>query len=299
MSWFSTAAFILKVWLAAAVVLGVIAIGGVAGICTATDIDCSLDSSDGQAPTDADSQSGSPSADGHPANDDGNADEENENPNDQNENSNNSTNTGENGGDDNPEPIVGSDAPVFPDRTHKEWDRRLEDAFETDPGETVADGGYWNVSSTDVERFLASKINDYRDSQGLDRAAYSYALASLSRAHSADMFLRDYFSHVSPEGDHSWHRWGHDACREWFSENIFLSWAGTGVTGEPEPLRTAEGLARATMEGWRNSAPHDEALRDANMDAFGLGVYLGPIDGEPGYKMLVSMTMCTYNENDH
>lgn len=191
--------------------------------------------------------------------------------------------------------ISGPEPPTYPERTHKGWDREL--SFAGDPGNTVANGSFWSVDSEDVERFLAQKVNDYRAANGLDRQSYSHALASVSRAHSADMARRGYFAHPNPDGERAWDRWGSEHCRSWYSENLFRSYAGTPVEGEPEPLRTAEGLARTALEGWQNSPPHDEAMREPTTDAAGYGVYFAALSDEPGYAMYVTMNMCVYNEN--
>lgn len=198
-------------------------------------------------------------------------------------------------GDDDREWISGPEPPTYPERTPKGWDREL--SFAGDPGNTVANGSFWSVDSEDVERFLARMINDYRAANGLERMAHSHALASVSRAHSADMAQRGYFAHQNPDGERAWDRWGSEHCRSWYSENIFRSYAGTAVTGEPEPLRTAEGLARTALEGWQNSPPHDEALRKPTTDAAGYGVYFAPLSDEPGFAMYVTLNMCVYNEN--
>lgn len=190
-------------------------------------------------------------------------------------------------------PIIGKEAPSYPDRTNKQWDRDLR--FEGDPGETVADGGNWNASSEDVERFVAAKVNKYRVENGLEPLEYSHALASVSRAHSRDMADQNYFEHKNPDGERAWDRWGSGHCRDAYSENLFKSYAGTLVEGEEEPLRTAEGLAQKTLEGWQNSPPHDEAMKFSDIDAVGYGVYFEKLDGEDGYVMYVTMNMCGYN----
>jgi uncharacterized protein YkwD len=193
------------------------------------------------------------------------------------------------------DPIDGPDPPPYPDRTDKEWDKTL--SFAGDPGETVINESFWNVSSEAVERFVARLVNDYRVDNGRERMKYSHALASVSRAHSADMSDRQYFAHENPDGERSWDRWGSGHCRTWYGENLFASWAGTNVEGEPEPMRTASALAEKTLEGWQNSPPHDEAMRAPGWDVAGYGVYFSEARDGDGYKMLVTMNMCIYNEH--
>jgi len=237
------------------------------------------------------------------ANGDDNQEESNEGTNDDNQEESQSGNDSENasengGGDDAYADAVNTtiDAPAYPPRTPKAWDRTI--TFPEDPGETVASGDNWTVSSEAVERYVARMVNDYRADRGLERLDYSHALASVSRAHSGDMYERDYFDHVNPEGEHAWHRWGHSECRSNppYGENIFKSWAGVPLRGEPAPLYTAEALAENALEGWQNSTAHDELLRTPNYDAVGYGVHFGPTrDRDYGYRMLVTMNVCAYN----
>lgn len=296
-----------KVGLAFGLVVGTIGIGGFVAVCTVSaDVPCSIDTGSG---TSSAAEPDDPSPDRSPSNtsEQANSPDSPDSTDSGGGTTDDSDSSGEDGGTDeeqsgpeepgDEERITGQEPPDYPERTDKDWDRELR--FGGDPGETVARGDNWEVRSEHVERFVATKVNDYRVEQGLDRLEYSHALAGVSREHSADMARRDFFAHENPDGERAWDRWGSGDCRSWYGENLFQTWANANLAGEPEPLRTAEGLGQQTLEGWQNSPPHHEAMREAAWDAVGYGVYFDADSGDPGqYKVFVTMNMCTYNENE-
>jgi uncharacterized protein YkwD len=285
---------VVKLGLAFAVIVAVVGVGGVIGICSATEMTCVSDPGPIETPTpDGATTSEASSTPSEASTSDGDETGTEASPGTEAAGGTTRTET--------PDPeqarIEGPDPPAYPPRTDKQWDGTLE--FDGDPGETIAEGDRWRVSSEDVERFLAEDVNDYREENGKSRLEYSHALASVSREHSEDMHDRDYFAHENPDGERAWDRWGHGHCREWYGENLFRSWANAPLEGADEPLRTADGLAQRTLRGWKNSPPHDEAMLEDSWDAVGYGVYLVYSDDDDGsYEMYVTMNMCTYNENE-
>lgn len=309
---------LLKVAAFVVFVVGGISVAGVLGVCTVADsVSCTADVDDQSAtptepmPSNGDGTSLDP--DGSGSTDDGRATEDSADGSDDGRAKDDGADGPRDGGteDDSadgtvdpdaeesgasPEQLRGPDPPPYPERTDKEWDSEIR--FHGDPGVTTASGDGWNVSSEAVERFVAREVNDYRVENGLDRLEYSHALASVSREHSADMWERDYFAHENPDGERAWDRWGHGECRTWYGENLFQSWANAPLAGDGDYLRTAEALGQRTLEGWQQSPPHDEAMREPDWDAVGYGVYFAYSDDDDGsYEMIVTMNMCTYNEN--
>lgn len=278
--------FIMKIGLAFGLFFGIMGLGGFMGVCTLTDIDCTSDTTIIDTPsTDAPDSTEAPQPE-----DSQNDDNSNANQNDGQTEDKEPTET------EKPQ-IEGPEPPAYPPRTDKNWDRTRE--FSGDPGENIAEGDNWEVSSEDVEKFVAEDVNDYREANGLDRLEYSHALASVSREHSKDMADRGYFSHKNPEGERAWDRWGSGHCRTWYGENLFQSWANAPLEAGEDYLRTSDKLAQRTLKGWQDSPPHNEAMLAKSWDVVGYGVYFVYSDDDDGsYKMYVTMNMCTYNEND-
>jgi len=275
---------LLKVGLAAGIILGMIGLAGLVGVCTVTDLDCIQE----KKPDTTDTASQSVPQETDPF-DSETLQRETESPDTAKPTEHTPTPTDQS-------QIVGPDPPPYPPRTEKAWDREL--SFSGDPGQTIAEGENWRVSSEDVQRFIAKEVNEYRIKHGKEPLKYSHALASVSRAHSEDMWDRGYFAHENPDGERAWDRWGSGHCRELYGENIFQSWANAPLQGADEPLRTADELASRTVQAWKDSPPHDEAMRREGWDAVGYGVYFAYSDDDDGsYEMYVTMNMCEYNED--
>jgi len=120
-----------------------------------------------------------------------------------------------------------------------------------------ADSGY--RSTTDIEREVFERINDYRRSQGLPPLAHSDRLAEVARRHSADMAA----GHV-PFGHTGFHERaaGLDGYRS-ISENVaFNNYPDTGS-------------AQRAVEGWISSPEHHKSIVGA-YEVTGIGVARGP-----------------------
>lgn len=144
-------------------------------------------------------------------------------------------------------------------------------SYETDDGTTI--------ESAAVERAVRERVNEIRKERGAGTLARDETVASVSRAHSADMHARGYVSHVTPEGDGPFDRYrareGGDRC--WaYGENIAVTYLDRPVqTGDGvERYETTEELAEALVEGWMNSEGHRENLLRAGWTHDGVGVYL-------------------------
>lgn len=147
-----------------------------------------------------------------------------------------------------------------------------------DPGVTVYEGTQATFDSADVEDFVHHAVNDRRAEHDLEPLEWDGTVASVSRAHSADMHDRDYFAHENPDGESPFDRFGEvgDYCRA-YGENIAMTVADRRVR-EPEGgvvrYRSPEELASGLVEQWMNSPPHREAILSDRWDRGGVGVYL-------------------------
>jgi uncharacterized protein YkwD len=152
-----------------------------------------------------------------------------------------------------------------------------------DPGETTYETNVETVASDDVEDFVHAEVNDRRADHDLEALEWDGTVASVSRAHSADMAEEEYFSHTNLEGDQPYDRFSDvdDYCQG-YGENIAMTWVDTPVEqpggNETVEYQTAEGLAEGLVDQWMNSTDHREAILEENVpnawDRGGVGIYV-------------------------
>ncbi|WP_247001723.1 CAP domain-containing protein [Halosolutus gelatinilyticus] len=152
-----------------------------------------------------------------------------------------------------------------------------------DPGESAYVTDVETVSSVTVEDFVHAEVNDRRAEHGLGPLEWDGTVASVSRAHSADMAQRDYFAHTNPDGEEPYDRFSDvDNYCQGYGENIALTWVDRpverpGGDGAVE-YRTAEALAVGLVDQWMNSSDHRAAIleehADYGWDRGGVGVYI-------------------------
>lgn len=154
-----------------------------------------------------------------------------------------------------------------------------------DPGTTAYESGEVAVTADAVEYYVHVGVNERRADHGLDPIDWDGTIASVSRAHSADMHERSYFAHETPGGDDPFDRFGAVAnyCRA-YGENIARTWVDSTVerpdaTDEVVRYETAEQLGHGLVEQWMHSPPHREAILSEDWERGGVGVHLAA-DGE-------------------
>jgi len=146
---------------------------------------------------------------------------------------------------------------------------------------------------TDNTSSLAATIHDLinaeRRKEGLKALQWDQSLANIAFAHSKDMAERDYFDHVSPEGEDFADRYAehyyHQDTRVGDTvyvggENLSLinvvrSYSYNPETGEVHEYEynDLDELARSTVQGWMESPGHRENI----MTPFtreGIGIYV-------------------------
>jgi uncharacterized protein YkwD len=119
-----------------------------------------------------------------------------------------------------------------------------------------------------VEGQVLALVNEARAQAGCAPVAADGALATVARAHSADMRDRDYFAHDTPEGLSPFDRADQAGVGYARAENIAF--------GQPD--------AAAVMEAWMNSAGHRANILDCDLTKLGVGVAEGP--GGPWWTQL-------------
>lgn len=147
------------------------------------------------------------------------------------------------------------------------------DPVREDPGTTSVETGGTTVTSDDVEERIHERVNAIRSEHDLSQLDHDDEIASTARTYSHDMGERDYFSHVSPEGESPADRLDEypSECSA-VGENLAL----VGTRGAAD----ADEIAERVVQGWMNSEGHRENILTARWDSQGIGVY---IDGDRVY----------------
>ena len=128
---------------------------------------------------------------------------------------------------------------------------------------------------TSVHRSMFEALNLYRRQNGLDPLTYSKSLERAENAHVRDLWERNFFDHVNPDG----FRPGDRAleagfCHEFVGENI----AAGQVSVE------------AVMDSWKNSPDHDENMLHPDFAYVGMGFFLDPT-GRPYWGQLFAFDL--------
>jgi uncharacterized protein YkwD len=113
-------------------------------------------------------------------------------------------------------------------------------------------------------------VNNERRERGLGPLSLGSALNSAAQTHAEDMLQRNYYSHVSPEGDTVADRYIEAGGSRWHvsAENIARC---QGCPFPPGPERVVD-----LHRGWMDSPPHRENIVKRGLDRFGFGIAAGP-----------------------
>lgn len=162
-------------------------------------------------------------------------------------------------------------------------DRDPDRVDPADPGESSYDVADGTITATAVEDHVHHEVNDRRADHDLEALEWDGTVASVSRAHSADMHDREYFAHTNPDGEGPMDRFSAVAgyCRA-YGENIAMTWVDrpvAGPDGDRTSYETPEELAVGLVDQWMNSPPHRDAILTDSWDRGGVGIYIGE-DGQ-------------------
>lgn len=108
---------------------------------------------------------------------------------------------------------------------------------------------------------MLEQLNAYRAQNGLEPLIYSKTLEAAANAQAKDLFARNFFDHINPDGKDPGDR-ALDArfCHKYVGENIAAG--QTSVT--------------AVMQAWKNSPHHNENMLDPDYVYVGMGYYVDP-----------------------
>ena len=148
---------------------------------------------------------------------------------------------------------------------------------------------FFRENATSLANMIHQGINSKRRENALQSLAWDPQLASIAFSHSSDMAERDYFDHVSPEGEDFADRYQENhyskdtrisnqvylGGENLFLNNVVESYTYDELTGEVLEYRfnSLEGMAQSTVEGWMDSPGHrDNILTPFSRE--GIGIFI-------------------------
>ncbi len=123
----------------------------------------------------------------------------------------------------------------------------------------------WSAGAAALEAEILTLVNQHRAAgatcggqamPSVPPLSADPALRCAARVHTQDMADRDYFAHVSPEGEEPWDR----------MERAGYTWRQAG-----ENIAGGNSTAAATMGQWMNSAGHCRNIMSASYVHLGVG----------------------------
>ncbi len=115
--------------------------------------------------------------------------------------------------------------------------------------------------SDETHKAVFEALNAFRVANGLPPLAYSARLQMAADAHVKDLYDRDFFAHINPDGENPGQRAVRlGFCHEYVGENI--------AAGQ----KTVE----AAQTAWENSPSHRENMLQPDYKYVGVGVYKDP-----------------------
>jgi uncharacterized protein YkwD len=148
---------------------------------------------------------------------------------------------------------------------------------------------YFRQNSNDLVNMIHQAINEKRQENGLQPLKWDPHLADIALSHSRDMAERDYFDHVSPEGDDFADRYEEKGYTKdtrvgnqvyLGGENLFLNNVVESYTYDESTrevleynFNDIEELVLSTVNGWMDSPGHrDNILTPFSRE--GIGIYI-------------------------
>lgn len=117
-----------------------------------------------------------------------------------------------------------------------------------------------------LEKEIYDEVNERRASNGREPLVHSERIRLISRNHSKDMAERDYYDHVSPDGQTPPDRHKrYDGC-DHPNENI-VRWLSISEYD-------IETIAQQIVEQWVNSEGHNKTLMSDRYHVTGVGIYV-------------------------
>jgi hypothetical protein len=120
--------------------------------------------------------------------------------------------------------------------------------------------------ATDIQKeALISQTNQQRVANGKGSLTESAALSQAALLKAQDMFAKDYWAHVSPDGTTPWH---------------FFNLVGYKYQFAGENLAKGFDTSAGVIQGWLDSPSHRENMLNNNYKEIGMAVLNGQLQGE-------------------
>lgn len=155
------------------------------------------------------------------------------------------------------------------------------------------------INTGELEIRIHELINIERHKAGLKPLTLDKTLSAIARGHSKDMARKDYFSHISPEGEDFLSRYKKKGflCKVHVgqriykgAENIFLENLYSSVTYTDGRMHydwsSLEEIARSIVKGWMESDGHRRNILQPPFRSQGIGVVIK--DG----KVYITQNFC-------
>jgi uncharacterized protein YkwD len=157
------------------------------------------------------------------------------------------------------------------------------------------------INISQLEKRIHELVNEERKKYGLTPLKWDDKLALITRKHSQDMALNNYFDHINLKGEDPTERGLKEGYRcyknygsyytEGIAENIFqnnLYDSVTYINGIPVyDYNSLEEIAESTVEGWMESPGHRSNILNKNYDREGIGVAISNDD-----KVYITQDFC-------
>jgi uncharacterized protein YkwD len=157
------------------------------------------------------------------------------------------------------------------------------------------------IDPFNLELRIHELINAERAARKVRPLRFEDRLAEVGRLHSRDMFNRNFFDHIDPDGKgptargrargYTCRKYLGEFMSEGLSENIFQNnlynrviFNGDKATYE---WNTTQEIAESTVKGWMASAGHRQNILNPSFQREGIGVYIAPND-----QVLITQMFC-------
>ncbi|MGI9028358.1 MAG: CAP domain-containing protein [Candidatus Saccharimonadales bacterium] len=127
------------------------------------------------------------------------------------------------------------------------------------------------ATETSDENLLAA-TNKQRQGNGLKPLKFNASLDTAAQAKAQDMASRNYWAHVTPDGEQPW---------------VFIASANYTYRKAAENLAYGFETSNATVNGWMNSPGHRANILDADLEEVGFGIINVPNYQDRGPETIV------------
>lgn len=149
------------------------------------------------------------------------------------------------------------------------------------------------INATSLEARVHELVNRVRHENGRSVLGMDLALASIARAHSADMAAHGYFGHVNLQemdptargaaAGYTCHKDSDPYYTYGIAENIFATYRHSSILvmngrAVESDGKSEEEIAEETVDAWMNSPDHRENILDPGVGREGIGVAIAKDD---------------------